>query len=126
MSEEQTLSDYLPTVKEGDTVLIRGNRNVITSHPVAKVTKTQIVISTNLRFKLADGTEIGGIKYAPLQIVVPTEENRLSETKARMARWAKGQFPDDFGRLTFEQQQEIYKLVRVQVAKLNCVAPAAE
>lgn len=126
MSEEQTLSDYLPTVKEGNTVLVRGNRNVITRHTVAKVTKTQIVISGNRRFKLADGNEIGGIKYAPLMIVVPTAENRLSETTSRMERWAKGQFPDEFGRLTFEQQQEIYKLVRAQVAPLNSETSAAK
>lgn len=119
MSEQQTLSDYLPTIKEGDNVLVRGNRNIITKHGVAKVTKTQIVINGNKRFKLADGSEIGGIKYAPVMIVVPTEDNRQIEIAGRLERWAKGQFPDAFAKLPIEQQLEIYKSVTTQVAKIQ-------
>lgn len=119
MSEQQTLSDYLPTVKEGDKVLVRGNRNIITKHGVAKVTKTQIVINGNKRFKLENGSEIGGIKYSPLMIVVPTDENRQVELAGRLERWAKGQFPEAFAKLSIEQQLEIYKSVTTQVAALQ-------
>ncbi|MBP5947937.1 hypothetical protein [Pseudomonas sp. P9(2020)] len=119
MSEQQTLSDYLPTIKEGDKVLLRGSKNIITKHGVAKVTKTQIVINGNKRFKLNDGSEIGGIKYAPLMIVVPTEENRQAELAGRLERWAKGQFPEAFAKLSTDQQLEIYKSVTAQVAALQ-------
>jgi hypothetical protein len=120
MTEEQTLRDYLATVKDGDKVLVRGGANyTVTKHAVVKVTKTQVVIAGSLRFKLTDGLEIGGTKWSPRRIVVPTEENLKTELVGRMDRWAKGRFPEAFAKLRIEQRQEIYKLVNTLAAEAD-------
>ena len=126
MTGEQALSDYLATVKSGDKVLVRGANYKVTKHAVVKVTKTQVVIGGNLRFKRADGSEISGIKWAPLRIVVPTEENQQTELVGRMDRWAKGHFPDVFAKLRIEQRQEIYKLVNSLAAAADTEKPKTE
>jgi hypothetical protein len=52
-------------------------------------------------------------------IVAPTEENRQVELAGRLERWAKGQFPEAFAKLSTDQQLEIYKSVTTQVAALQ-------
>ena len=117
MTDEQTLSDYLPTVKSGDSVLVRGGGSyTVTKHEVEKITRTQIVTSSGYRFKLADGWEVGGTKWAPRSILVPTEENRKTELVGRLARWGTVHFPAAFAKLSFEKQHEIYKLVAAHLA----------
>ncbi|MPQ69466.1 hypothetical protein [Pseudomonas sp. MWU12-2323] len=123
MSEEQTLSDYLPTVKAGDSVLVRGANNAITQRAVVKVTKTQIVVRDNVRFRLSDGSQIGGIKFSPLMIIVPTADNKQRQIHGRLERWAKSEFRSTFAFLTVEQQLEIYNLVRSHAAKLMADPP---
>ncbi|MPQ69470.1 hypothetical protein [Pseudomonas sp. MWU12-2323] len=120
MSAEQTLIEYLATIKPGDIVLVRqGISYKTTQHGVVKVTKTQIVTIDNKRFNRVDGSEIGGAKWARLGIVAPTEENRKAEAAPRLRRWATENFPDAFAKLSIEQQLEIYKLVTTQIAEIE-------
>lgn len=132
MSNQQKLADYLLTVKKGDKVLvsvhgysIAGHTFTTTEHEVVKVTKSQILIKSNNRFKRSDGAEIGGSVHCRYSIVVPSDENKAAARRCLLERWAGHGFARDFAQLDPDQQLEIYQLVKAKLKRLDADKAAA-
>lgn len=108
--ESVPFTDYLSNLKEGDMVITMRHSSSLFRERVAKVTKTQIVLANTNRYKMTDGSKVGGTRWQTDCIIPPTHANEAAWRKQYLKRWANS-FPDLFGSLTPEQQTALYKQV---------------
>lgn len=125
MADDAALIQYLSALKEGDEIFI-ARRAAVQKRRVARLTKTQIVLTTGGRYKLANGDGIGGVSWETNRVILPTPEVRNRWQQLRLARWAKDVFPAQFDTLTAEQQVELYRHVKALSLANNSAAATEE
>lgn len=121
--EDMPFANYLSSLKEGDMVFTTLDSKSISRDRVAKVTKTQVVLTSKARYKIADGEMIRGTSWSQDRIVAPTPAVEAAWRKQYLGRWAEKTFPGLFAALTPDQQAALHKQVTAMVAQ-NKSAPA--
>lgn len=71
----------------GDTVIINSSRDR-TLHKVAKVTKTQFVTESGIRFMRSDGGEYGGDQWHRQWVTIPNADDIASVQAEQRQEWA--------------------------------------
>lgn len=104
---------WLEHMAVGDTVLIKGQFGRWSVATVERITATQIVTTNQMRFKRADGWQLGGPRFYRAQLERPTIEKvqyvRAQEAREelRLVDWRT--VPDDVVRATWAAVQEARK-----------------
>lgn len=116
MSQTQTISEYLSTLKEGDAVYRDCHGADLDRQVIARITKTQIILKSGGRYKRDTGASIGSTTWARNNLLVPTDDVKQRWREVFLARWAKSKFPDLFKGLTVDQQMELYRQAKAFAA----------
>lgn len=123
--QDVPFTEYLSNLKEGDVVITVLNSSALSRERVAKVTKTQIVLSTATRYKISDGNKIGGVSWQSDRIIAPTPAVVAEWRKQYLARWADKSFPELFAALTPEQQYALHKQVNEMITENKATTTAS-
>ncbi|NVL49893.1 hypothetical protein F2S72_09085 [Pseudomonas syringae pv. actinidiae] len=124
--QELLLTQYLSNLKEGDMVFTTVDSKSIYRHRVARVTKTQLVLESNARYKIADGNMVGGTSWSRDRILVPTPVIEAAWRRQYLDRWAEKTFPGLFASLTSDQQVALHKQVTATVAENRSAQASAD
>lgn len=120
MSQTQSVSEYLSTLKEGDVVYreCKGS-NIgfdLDRQVIARLTKSQIILKSGGRYNRATGASIGSTTWARNTLVVPTTAVKQRWKEIFLTRWAKTMFPTLFNDLTLEQQMALFRQAKAFAA----------
>lgn len=116
MSQTQSISEYLSTLKEGDTVYRVCKGADLDRQVIARVTKTQIILKSGGRYNRDTGASIGSTTWTRNNLLVPTDNVKQRWRKMFLARWANSKFPDLFKGMTIDQQMELYRQAKAFAA----------
>lgn len=120
MSTEQSLQQYLSSLKAGDVVYRESGANSVDRVRIAKITRTQIVMATGGRYNLQTGVSIGtssGWERSAIRQATP--EIKAKWQRLYLASWATRTLPGIFKSLTAEQQAALYRQIKDMEAKNN-------
>jgi hypothetical protein len=106
------MNAFYKSLKAGDKVIFssRFNTRVVT---VARLTKTQIVLSTGTKFRISDGGEVGGHKFYSSSISEATDI-KVYEFEVKAKRKAMIKVIDEtvMSGLTNQQLVKIYRIIQ--------------
>ena len=76
------MHNFTQDLKQGDSVIVRGSIGVMRSTiaTVERVTKTQLILDSGLRFRRDGGRRIGGSKWDTL-ILIKATDDRIAKIK---------------------------------------------
>ncbi|MEX6780440.1 hypothetical protein [Pseudomonas aeruginosa] len=118
MSTEQTLQQYLTSLKEGDVVYREAGANSLDRVRVSRTTRTQIILITGGRYNRATGVSIGSTAgWDRSVLMLPTPQTKAKWQRLYLAKWASKTLPGIFQSLTPEQQAELYRQIKDMEAK---------
>lgn len=113
MSAEQSLEQYLASLKEGDVVYRDAGANSLDRVRVARVTATQIVLITGGRYNRTTGRSIGtSAGWDRSNIRLPSPAVRAEWQRKYLANWAANPLPKIFRALPPAQQALLYTQIK--------------
>lgn len=118
MSAEQTLLQYLTSLKEGDVVYRESGANSVDRVRVSRITRTQIILITGGRYNRTTGDSIGSTSGWERSVIMqPTPQIKAKWQRLYLTEWASKTLPGIFRSLTSEQQAELYRQIIEMEAK---------
>ncbi|XWN09649.1 hypothetical protein ACIRUG_34745 (plasmid) [Pseudomonas aeruginosa] len=118
MSTEQTLLQYLTSLKEGDVVYRESGANSVDRVRVSRTTRTQIILVTGGRYNRTTGASIGSTSGWERSVIMqPTPQIKAKWQRLYLAKWASKTLPGIFQSLTPDQQAELYRQIKDMEAK---------
>ena len=113
MSTEQTLLQYLTSLKEGDVVYRESGANSVDRVRVSRTTRTQIILVTGGRYNRTTGVSIGSTSGWERSVIMqPTPQIKAKWQRLYLAKWASKTLPGIFQSLTPEQQAKLYRQIK--------------
>ncbi|PBV09255.1 hypothetical protein CJU35_05215 [Pseudomonas aeruginosa] len=123
MSAEQTLQQYLTSLKEGDVVYRESGANSVDRVRVSRTTRTLIILVTGGRYNRTTGVSVGSSSgWERSVIMLPTPQIKAKWQRLYLAKWASKTLPGIFQSLTPEQQAELYRQIKDMEAKNKAAA----
>ncbi|MCS7526946.1 hypothetical protein N0609_11590 [Pseudomonas aeruginosa] len=118
MSTEQTLLQYLTSLKEGDVVYRESGANSVDRVRVSRTTRTQIILVTGGRYNRTTGASIGSTSGWERSVIMqPTPQIKAKWQRLYLAKWASKTLPGIFQSLTPDQQAGLYRQIKDMEAK---------
>jgi len=118
VSTEQTLLQYLTSLKEGDVVYRESGANSVDRVRVSRTTRTQIILVTGGRYNRTTGASIGSTSGWERSVIMqPTPQIKAKWQRLYLAKWASKTLPGIFQSLTPDQQAELYRQIKDMEAK---------
>ena len=118
MSAEQTLLQYLTSLKDGDVVYRESGANGVERVRVSRITRTQIILVTGGRYNRTTGVTIGSTSGWERSVIMqPTPQIKAKWQRQYLAKWASKTLPGIFQSLTPDQQAELYRQIKDMEAK---------
>lgn len=112
MNSKETLGEYLPSLKPGDTIFRMAGGSNLDKQRISRVTTTQIILTSGGRYNRKTGQSIGGPTWNRSNIVLPTPEVRQAWQALYLANWANNLLPGLFKSLTSEQQLQLFRQIQ--------------